>query len=31
MNILEEKMKPMEGAGGNTSDSEKKENYEDPD
>lgn len=30
MKIVESKMKPMEGTGGNTS-SEKKENYEDPD
>ena len=30
MKIVESKMVPMEGAGGNTS-SEKKENYEDPD
>jgi len=32
MAVLEEKMKPIEGAGGNSSDgSAKKENYEDPD
>ncbi len=31
MDVLKEKMKPMEGAGGNRSDGGKKENYEDPD
>ena len=32
MDVLKEKMKPMEGAGGNSSDNnDKKENYEDPD
>ena len=31
MDVLETKMKPMEGAGGNSSEAEKKENYEDPD
>ncbi len=31
MAVLEEKMKPIEGAGGNNSGSAKKENYEDPD
>ena len=30
MDVLESKMKPMEGAGGNDS-TDKKENYEDPD
>ena len=31
MDVLESKMKPMEGAGGNSSGQDKKENYEDPD
>ena len=31
MDVLESKMKPMEGAGGNDSTTDKKENYEDPD